>query len=109
MMLAGTEAFLRQNGVDIEKQRKGVGPESSAVTPIYVAIDGRLGGALALSDQIKPSTPEALRALRADGMRIVMLTGDRRETAQRIAKEPGSEEEEAEVQPQREEEMRKPL
>src|SRR5713226_2178302 len=107
MMLAGTEAFLRQNGVDIppEKQRKGVTPESSAVTPIYVAIDGRLGGALALSDQIKPSTPEALRALRADGMRIVMLTGDRRETAKRIANELGIEEVEAEVQPQRKAEI----
>src|SRR5713101_98240 len=105
MMLAGTEAFLRQNGVDIEKQRKGVGPESSAVTPIYVAIDGRLGGALALSDQIKPSTPEALRALRADGMRIVMLTGDRQETAKRIANELGIEEVEAEVQPQQKAEI----
>ncbi len=107
MMLAGTEAFLRQNGVDIppEKQRNARGPESSAVTPIYVAIDGRLGGALALSDQIKPSTPEALRALRADGMRIVMLTGDRRETAKRIANELGIEEVEAEVQPQRKAEI----
>src|SRR5260370_31505589 len=107
MMLAGTEAFLRQNGADIpsEEQRKGVGPESSAVTPIYLAIDGRLGGALALSDQIKPSTPEALRALRADGMRIVMLTGDRQETAKRIANELGIEEVEAAVQPQQKAEI----
>src|SRR6266852_9381496 len=107
MMLAGTEAFLRQNGVDIppEKQRKGVTPKSSAVTPIYVAIDGRLTGILALSDRIKPSTPEALRTLRADGMRMVMLTGDRQEIAKRIANELGIEEVEAEIQPQQKAEI----
>jgi P-type Cu+ transporter len=101
-MLAGTEAFLRQNGVEIppKGRGKGVAPELSAVTPIYVAIDGRLGGVLALNDQIKVSTPEALRALRADGMRIVMLTGDRQETAKRIANELGIAEVEAEIQPQ---------
>jgi Cu+-exporting ATPase len=101
MTLAGTKTFLRQNGVDLtpEEQRKAVLPEPSAVTPIFVAIDGHLAGVLALSDQIKTSTPEALRALRADGMRIVMLTGDRREAANRIANELGIEEVEAEVRP----------
>ncbi len=107
MMLAGTAVFLRQHGVDIpsEQQRNGVTPKSSAVTPIYVAIDGRLTGILALSDQIKPSTPEALRTLRADGMRMVMLTGDRQEIAKRIANELGIEEVEAEIQPQQKAEI----
>lgn len=107
MMLAGTLTFLRQNGVDLssQKQRQTIVWESSAVTPIYVAIDGHLVGVLTLSDEIKPSTPEALRALRADGMRIVMLTGDRQQTAKRIADELGIEEVEAEVQPQQKAEI----
>jgi Cu+-exporting ATPase len=102
MMLAGTKAFLRQYGVDLAPEEQGASrmQQSSAGTLVYLAIDGRLRGVLALSDQIKASTPEALRALRADGMRVVMLTGDRRETAERIANELGIEEIEAEVQPQ---------
>jgi Cu+-exporting ATPase len=107
MILAGTKAFLHQNGVDLaaEEQRGAKVQPSSAMTLVYVAIDGQLGGVLALSDQIKPSTPEALRALRADGLRVVMLTGDRRETAQRIADELGIAEIEAEVQPQKKAEI----
>jgi len=111
MMLAGTKSFLRQHGVDLapEAQSSSRIPQSSAVTLVYMAIDGRLSGVLALGDQIKPSTPEALRALRADGMRVVMLTGDRRETAQQIADELGIEEIEAEVQPQQKAEIVKSM
>ena len=107
VMLAGTKSFLRQHGVDLAPEAQSTSriPQSSAVTLVYVAIDGRLSGVLALGDQIKPSTPEALRALRADGMRVVMLTGDRRETAERIANELGIEEIEAEVQPQQKAEI----
>jgi Cu+-exporting ATPase len=60
---------------------------------------------LALSDQIKPSTPEALHALRTDGMRVVMLTGDRYETARQLGDQLGIGEVEAEVQPQRKAEI----
>jgi Cu+-exporting ATPase len=70
------------------------------MTPVYVAVDGRAAGAFFLSDRIKPSTPEAIRALRADGVRVVMLTGDRRGTAMKVARESGIDEVEAEVQPQ---------
>jgi Cu+-exporting ATPase len=59
-----------------------------------------LAGALVLSDQIKKSTPEALRELRAEGLRVAMVTGDRREFALKVAKEIGIEDVEAEVQPQ---------
>jgi Cu+-exporting ATPase len=107
MLLAGTAGFLGQSGVELPTGDSGEPalPEAAAATPIYVAIDGRLAGFLALSDQVKESTPEALRALRADGMRVVMLTGDRRGTAKRIANELGIEEVEAEVQPQQKAEM----
>ncbi|MFZ0143620.1 MAG: heavy metal translocating P-type ATPase [Candidatus Sulfotelmatobacter sp.] len=69
-------------------------------TPIFVAINGNYVGNLVVGDQLKYSTPDALRALKALGIRIVMLTGDNRETAATIAKQLGIDEFEAEVLPE---------
>jgi Cu+-exporting ATPase len=69
-------------------------------TAISVAVDGHLVGRLYLSDEIKVSTPEAIRALRAEGLRVVMLTGDKRGAAQRVARQVGIEDVRAEVLPQ---------
>jgi Cu+-exporting ATPase len=69
-------------------------------TTIFVAIDGKRVGALAIADQLKPSTPEALRDLKAQGIHIVMLTGDNRAAADAIAKQLGIDEFEAEVLPE---------
>ena len=69
-------------------------------TAIFVAIDGKAAGVLAIADPVKPSTPEALAALRADGIRIVMLTGDNRTTAEAVARRLGIEDVEAEVLPE---------
>jgi P-type Cu+ transporter len=101
-VLAGTPAFLRERQIDLPNLRdtKALVPMSSAITPILVAVEGRLAGLFLLSDAIKASTPEAIRALRADGVRVVMLTGDRREAAARVAQELGIEEFQAEVLPQ---------
>jgi Cu+-exporting ATPase len=68
-------------------------------TAIFVAIDGQLGGVIAVADPIKPSTPAALDRLKTDGVRIVMLTGDSRITAQAVAAKLGISEVEAEVLP----------
>ena len=68
-------------------------------TAIFVAIDGRLAGVIAIADPIKPSTAAALQALRQDGIRVVMLTGDNRTTAQAVARKLGITEIEAEVLP----------
>jgi Cu+-exporting ATPase len=76
---------------------------------VYVGVDGKLAGALALTDQVKESTPEAIRALRADGMRIVMVTGDRREAATTVARQLGIDDVEAEVRPQEKGEVIKRL
>jgi Cu+-exporting ATPase len=110
-VLAGTAAFLRERGIDLSNSRdtKALMPKSAAVTPIFVAVDGRPAGLFLLSDRIKASTPEAIRALRADGLRVVMLTGDRREAAARVADELGIEEVEAEVRPQEKSEVVKRL
>src|SRR6266568_318126 len=69
-------------------------------TVVLVAIDGRPAGLLAVADPVKPSAAEAVRALRADGVRVVMVTGDRRSTALAVAKVLGIAEVEAEVLPQ---------
>ena len=68
-------------------------------TAIFVGVDGKAAGVIAIADPVKPSTPAALEALRADGIRIVMLTGDNRTTAQAIARRLGITEIEAEVLP----------
>jgi Cu+-exporting ATPase len=58
-------------------------------TVVFVAIDGAVAGVLGIADPIKPSSGEAIRALRADGLRIVMLTGDSRTTAEAVAHQLG--------------------
>ena len=67
---------------------------------VLVAVDRRLGGALGIADPVKPTTPAALEALRQEGLRVVMLTGDGRTTAQAVARRLGIEEVEAEVLPE---------
>ena len=54
---------------------------------MFVAVDGRLAGLLGVADPIKATTPEAIRQLHAEGLRIVMLTGDSRATAEAVAKQ----------------------
>ncbi|TCT09199.1 Cu+-exporting ATPase [Tepidamorphus gemmatus] len=72
---------------------------ANGATAIFVAVDGMAAGILAIADPIKPTTPEAIRSLHADGIRIVMLTGDNRTTAEAVARSLGIDEVEAEVLP----------
>jgi Cu+-exporting ATPase len=67
---------------------------------MFVAIDGRLAGLVAVSDPIKPSTQEAIEILHRDGIKIVMLTGDSRTTAEAVARHLGIDRVEAEVLPE---------
>src|SRR5690606_6020475 len=68
-------------------------------TAILMGLDDRAVGIFAIADPIKPTTPEALAALRADGIRVVMLTGDNRTTAEAVARQLGIDAVEAEVLP----------
>lgn len=68
-------------------------------TIMFIAVDGQVAGLLGVADVVKPSTPEAIRMLHQDGVRIVMLTGDTRTTAEAVARELGIDEVEAEVLP----------
>ena len=78
-------------------------------TTILLAVDGRPAGVLAVNDPIKPSTSEALRLLRQEGLRVVMLTGDGRSTAEAVARQLGIDAFEAEVLPARKGEIVKQL
>jgi len=78
-------------------------------TVMFVAIDGRPVGLLGVSDPIKPSTFEAIRLLHEEKVRIVMLTGDNRTTAEAVARKLGIDEVEAEIMPERKGEIVKRL
>ena len=74
-------------------------------TVIFVAVDGRVAGLLAIADPVKATTPAAITALRRAGIRVVMLTGDNRTTAEAVARRLGIEEVEAEVLPEQKSEV----
>jgi P-type Cu+ transporter len=100
-VLLGTPALLRENGIEaaaliprVEALRR------EGQTVLLLAADGRLAGLLGVADPVRPSTPEALRALRGEGLRLVMLTGDSRATAEAVARQLGIDEVHAEVLPQ---------
>jgi P-type Cu+ transporter len=75
--------------------------QADGQTVMFVAIDGRPAGLLGVADPIKASTPEAIQLLHAAGVRVVMLTGDSRSTAEAVARKLGIDEIEAEVLPGR--------
>jgi P-type Cu+ transporter len=96
----GTAQFMQELGISTDVlAEKATELRQNGATAIFVAIDGKLAGAVAIADPIKPSTSEALRNLRTEGIEIVMLTGDNRTTAMAIARQLGIEKVEAEVLP----------
>jgi Cu+-exporting ATPase len=99
-IVLGNAAFLREQGVatkafaaTAEQHRR------EGATAIFVGVEGQPAGIIAIADPIKPTTPAALAALQQEGLRIVMLTGDNRTTAEAIAARLGIREVEAEVLP----------
>jgi len=102
LVVIGTPAFLREQGVAGVDQLVAQAGElqRQGQTVIFVGADARAAGLLAVSDPIKESTPEAIRALHDLGLRVVMLTGDHHETARSVAERLGIDEFEAGVRPQ---------
>lgn len=99
-VLLGNARFIEEHHVstdalaaDAEALRK------NGATAIFIAVDGKAAGVIAIADPIKPSTPDALAVLKDEGLRIVMLTGDNWTTARAVAKELGIADVEAEVLP----------
>jgi heavy metal translocating P-type ATPase len=106
-VLIGTPKFLRERGIievtgpagrdipiELMARRAASSPQ------VIVAINEKVAGAITLADLLKESTPDAINALREEGLCLVMLTGDRRESAERIAMHLGLTEIEAEVRPE---------
>jgi heavy metal translocating P-type ATPase len=96
----GNAKFLRELGIptnaleqDAERLRR------EGATAIFLGVDGKVAAVIAIADPVKRTTPDALNALAKEGVRVVMLTGDNKTTAQAVARRLGITEVEAEVLP----------
>ncbi|HEV8389642.1 MAG TPA: copper-translocating P-type ATPase, partial [Dongiaceae bacterium] len=96
----GNARFLAEQGADASAlQGEADALRRDGATAIFVAIDGRAAGVIAIADPLKQTTPAAIAALHQQGIRVVMLTGDNRTTAEAVARKLGIEEVQAEVLP----------
>jgi Cu+-exporting ATPase len=109
-LVIGSLRIMGEEGVDVnalatEAERlRGEG-----ATVIFMSVDGKVGGLIAIADPVKQTTPAALQSLRDAGIRVVMLTGDNKTTAQAVARRLGIDEVEAEVLPENKGEIVKRL
>ena len=105
-IVIGNARFLAECGVETEAlTAEAETLRSDGATAIFVAVDGEAAGIIAIADPIKPTTPAAIEALHREGIRIVMLTGDNRTTAEAVARRLGIDEVEADVLPDRKSEV----
>ena len=105
-VVLGNRKLLEEAGLDaspLEDEARRLRQDGQTV--VYVAIDGTLAGLLGVADPIKATTPAAIEQLQADGVNIVLATGDTRGTAEAIARQLGIDRLEAEVLPQRKMEL----
>lgn len=96
----GADRFMTQLGLDVSSflsTARRLGEQGKS--PLYAAIDGRLAAVIAVADPIKETTPEAIKALHALGLKVAMITGDNAATAAAIAEQLGIDEVLAEVLP----------
>ena len=99
-IVLGSATFLDSHGIDSTAARETADHlRGDGATVIYIGIDNQLAGLFAIADPIKATTPDALKALRADGIHVVMLTGDNQVTAHAVAATLGIQQVEAEVLP----------
>ena len=96
----GNQAFLKEQGVDVA----GLADQAEKLrldgaTAIFAAVDGSLAGTFGIADPVKATTPDALAALRREGIHVIMLTGDNWTTAKAVAAKLGIDAVEAEVLP----------
>jgi Cu+-exporting ATPase len=104
-ILLGNERLIQtaHKELEVEVERKwretSLEMAQKAWTPMFLAVDGRLAATIAVSDPIKADSVDAIRRLHADGLKVVMLTGDNRHTAEAVARQVGIDEVRAEVLP----------
>lgn len=100
-VVSGSDKYLAEQGIDVAPlQWAAEAQRSKAATVIFVGAGGRLAGFVAIADPIKATTPQALQGLKAEGIRLVMLTGDGRTTAEAVGRQLGIDEVVAEVFPE---------
>jgi Cu+-exporting ATPase len=98
----GNADYLREVGIDTaELEREAERLRGDGATAIFLAVDDKLAAVIAIADPVKDTTPAALQSLAREGIRVVMLTGDNRTTAQAVARRLAIAEVEAEVLPDR--------
>jgi Cu+-exporting ATPase len=99
-IVLGNSNFFTSLGIETQPlDEQGERLREDGSTVIHIAVDGRLAGLLAIADPVKPSTPDALKALAAERIKVIMLTGDNRTTANAVARKLGISDVEAEVLP----------
>jgi Cu+-exporting ATPase len=99
-VILGNQNFMREQGVDVSPLAARADTlRGDGATAIFASVDGRAAGIFAIADPVKKTTPAALKALMANRIRIVMLTGDNRTTAEAVARSLGIAEVEAEILP----------
>ena len=100
-ILVGTRSFLEGHGVETSSLADAAARiESDAQTPLWIATDERVLGLIAVADSVKEGSRDAVRELQDAGLRVVMLTGDRKATARAIAEEVGITDVRAELLPE---------
>jgi Cu+-exporting ATPase len=100
-VLVGSRAFLAQSGIDMPRwEALSDAWRAEAKTVVFFAVDGKAHGMAAVADPIKETTPEAIARLKDEGVRIVMLTGDGKRTAEAVARQLGIDEAIGEVLPE---------
>jgi Cu+-exporting ATPase len=100
-VVLGNTSLLAEQGIDVGPLQSRLDAlRNEGQTVMLVAVDGRLAGLIGVTDPVRASTPEAIRLLHEDGLRIIMLTGDSRATAESVARKLGVDEVIAEVLPQ---------
>ena len=98
-VMVGNRAFMDKKRTSVDRFLNNSAAREQGETAVFVAIDGSPAGLISVADPVKPAAAEAVRRLRAEKIRIVMLTGDDRITAMAVAKKLGIEEVEADVLP----------
>jgi P-type Cu+ transporter len=98
-IVCGSAKLLLEQHISMPSGEPGETLRAEGATVIYVGVDGRYAGFVGIADPVKESTPEAIRSLHREGIRMIMLTGDNKVTAQAVARKLGIDEVVAEVLP----------
>ncbi len=109
LVAVGTQELMKSIAVDESVRKRADELRRSGQTVVFAAVEGKFAGLIGIADPVKASTREALSGLKSEGVRVVMLTGDNRTTAQSIALQLGIDQFEAEVLPDKKTEVVKKL